>query len=127
MHHRRSEDGTAPPSSVRNGSRQRGQSTDDNDPAIVAAEQRCHIRLRYPPSHSCCLFCPVEFEGPGSWEERMEHIGRHLEQHKREDREAPAVGEWRCDRSVETWLQCEGLIVRVGNEWQLAEGRRGVR
>ena len=57
----------------------------------------------------------------------MEHIGRHLEQHKREDREAPAVGEWRCDRSVETWLQCEGLIVRVGNEWQLAEGRRGVR
>ena len=117
MHRRPSEDRTC---TAKNGTKQRASSVDETDPAIVAAEQRCHIRLRGPPAHSCCLFCPAEFSGPGSWEERMEHIGRHMEQDKKDGREAPPVHQWRHDKTVEAWLEAEGLIVRAGYEWQLS-------
>jgi len=121
MHHRTSEVLT-----VSNGktSKSRSLCNDDADPAVHEAEQRCHIRLRRPPIHSCCLFCPAEFNGHGSWEERMEHIGRHLEQDKKEGREAPPTTEWRYDETVQSWLELEGLIIRSGNDWHIADGRR---
>ncbi|PSK55721.1 hypothetical protein B9Z65_4599 [Elsinoe australis] len=98
---------------------------ESDDPAIAAAEQRCHIRLRQPPAKSCCLFCDATFEGPGSWEERMEHVGRHLEQDKKEGREAPVTEAWRVDLGFEQWCEAEGLIVRQGDGgWGVGEGRR---
>ncbi|GAB7342704.1 hypothetical protein MBLNU457_g0856t1 [Dothideomycetes sp. NU457] len=121
MHHRPSE---IPTSSNSKTSKSRSLSNDDADPAVHDAEQRCHIRLRRPPVHSCCLFCPAEFNGHGSWEERMEHIGRHLEQDKKEGREAPPTTEWRHDETVQSWLEVEGLIIRSGSDWHIADGRR---
>ncbi|GAM90926.1 hypothetical protein ANO11243_089730 [Dothideomycetidae sp. 11243] len=97
---------------------------DEVDPALAAAEQRCHIKLRQPPQHSCCLFCPLEFDGPGSWDERMEHVGRHLEHIKKQGRDAPAMHEWRHDAAFQHWLENEGLIVCIDGEWRLADGRR---
>lgn len=122
MHHRPSDVAT---SSNGKTSKSRSLSNDDADPAVHEAEQRCHIRLRRPPIHSCCLFCPAEFNGHGSWEERMEHIGRHLEQDKKEGRDAPLTTEWRHDQTVQSWLEVEGLIIRSGNDWHIADGRRG--
>ena len=54
----------------------------------------------------------------------MEHVGRHLEQDKKEGRDAPAVSEWRTDATFEDWLETEGLISRNGFEWAIADGRR---
>lgn len=121
MHHRPTETLAASNGKT---SKSRSLGNDDADPAVHEAEQRCHIRLRRPPVHSCCLFCPAEFNGHGSWEERMEHIGRHLEQDKKEGREAPPTTEWRHDETVQSWLEVEGLIIRSGNEWHIADGRR---
>ncbi|KAF2151357.1 hypothetical protein K461DRAFT_314217 [Myriangium duriaei CBS 260.36] len=100
---------------------------DEIDPALIAAEQRCHIKLRQPPNHSCCLFCPQEFEGPGSWDERMEHVGRHLEHIKKQGRDAPALSEWNHDEAFHNWLANEGLIALIDGEWQMADGRRYTR
>ncbi|KAG8626885.1 hypothetical protein KVT40_005830 [Elsinoe batatas] len=98
---------------------------ESEDPAIGLAEQRCHIRLRQPPASSCCLFCDATFEGPGSWEERMEHVGRHLEQDKKEGREAPSVEMWKRDQGFEEWCETEGLIQRTAEGgWGVGEGRR---
>jgi len=120
MHHRPSDS-----TSQKNNSR---RSSEEQDPAVIAAEERCHIRLRLPPATSCCLFCPAEFEGPSSWEERMEHVGRHLEQDRREGKEAPSTSQWRHDEGFEQWLEAEGLIAKVGYggpEWRIADtGRR---
>jgi len=121
MHHRPSEERS---SSTSKTSKSRSFGNDETDPAVKAAEQRCHIQLRRPPTHSCCLFCTGEFNGHGSWEERMEHIGRHLEQYKKDGQEAPATTTWRHDDTFESWLGSEGLIARSGNDWHIADGRR---
>ena len=54
----------------------------------------------------------------------MEHIGRHLEQYKKDGQEAPATTTWRHDDTFESWLGSEGLIARSGNDWHIADGRR---
>ena len=71
--------------------------------------QRCFIAVRTTPSHSVCGFCAYEgkeqvFEGPGAWESRMEHVGRHLESGHGEERS------WVEDRALRQWLIDEGLI-----------------
>lgn len=106
------------------GSKSKAITMEDTDPEVIAAERRCHIRLRLPPATSSCLFCPADFEGPGSWEERMEHVGRHLEQDKKEGKEALAPRVWRRDETVEQWLESEGLIVHNSYGWAIADGRR---
>jgi hypothetical protein len=59
-----------------------------NSPAALAWEERikhlqsanCH-QTRTPPTILTCpvVSCGVVFEGPGTWDERMEHVGKHLE------------------------------------------------
>ena len=47
---------------------------------IPSIQDRCHRQLRSPPPRSKCLYCPDKvFEGPGSWTDRLEHVGKHLE------------------------------------------------
>ncbi|KAF2146799.1 uncharacterized protein K452DRAFT_203728, partial [Aplosporella prunicola CBS 121167] len=46
---------------------------------MPAFQKTCYRRLRDPPPASTCLFCTRSFAGPGSWDERMEHVGRHFE------------------------------------------------
>ena len=51
------------------------------------------------------------FEGPESWDERMEHVGRHMER-------GHEVREWREDVGLREWMVREGLIV-----WEEREGK----
>ncbi len=48
---------------------------------IKDLQQSCHIVNRKPPQKSACPKpdCQSSFEGPNSWDEWTEHVGRHLE------------------------------------------------
>ena len=82
--------------------------------------QRCWIYLRDAPSCSTCGFCPpdpntkqdVVFSGPTSWDERMEHVGRHLEKCEKDSWE-------REDKVLRDWLIQEGLLEETDDGWKI--------
>ncbi|GAB1743679.1 hypothetical protein NU219Hw_g604t1 [Hortaea werneckii] len=84
---------------------------DAMETALAEIAKRCTIKLRGAPIQSGCLFCDATFEGPNSWEERMEHVGRHMEAARKLDRAAPHLNSWRHDDLTERWLRAEGLVV----------------
>ncbi|KAF2750553.1 hypothetical protein M011DRAFT_174050 [Sporormia fimetaria CBS 119925] len=93
--------------------------TDEN---LAQYHRDCYIEVRDAPLKSQCLYCSQSFDGKGSWEERMEHVGRHLEKDK-EVRGLP-VENWERDRELENWLVAEGLVVRgESGEWKIGGGR----
>ncbi|KAJ5157868.1 uncharacterized protein N7482_008968 [Penicillium canariense] len=67
--------------------------------------RRCWHRLRTMPQQSHCGFCREAFSGEGSWDVRMEHVGRHFE---REDRQA--LGEEVEDVALREWGLREGIL-----------------
>lgn len=73
---------------------------------------RCHVSDREAPHRCSCVFCDEVFEGPGCLEARMEHIGRHMEENRKEGLLAVEVDSWRCDAELESWLVKHGLVVR---------------
>ena len=83
--------------------------------------KRCLKNTREPPSYSVCGYCPPEstgngviFQGPGSWENRMEHVGRHLESGHGQNRA------WREDTVLRDWMVREGLIEETkSGVWRL--------
>lgn len=77
--------------------------------------QRCWQGLRTPPLQSHCGFCKEVFSGQGSWDVRMEHIGRHFE---REDRGILGVEEE--DLALREWGIEQGILVGVDGGWRLA-------
>ncbi|KAL1297663.1 hypothetical protein AAFC00_006218 [Neodothiora populina] len=113
----------AEPKATKSGSRGeklgKGSKGDDLDPALLKAEQRCHVLLRQPPNASACLFCSTNFSGRGSWEARIEHVAKHMEQYKKEGNEVPEPKSWRADRSLEQWLVTEGVITKVRQKWSV--------
>lgn len=80
--------------------------------ALVEIAKRCTIKLRDAPMQSGCLFCDASFEGPSSWEERMEHVGRHMEAVRKLDQAPPQPDVWRQDNLTERWLRAERLVVK---------------
>ena len=75
-------------------------------------QDRCHRQLRSPPSRSKCPYCPDKvFEGPGSWSDRLEHVGKHLEKNdvKKEDEVE--------DEDVRDWMVQQGFM-----EWKAHMG-----
>ena len=74
---------------------------------IPAIQDRCHRQLRSPPPRSRCLYCPDKiFEGAGSWTDRLEHLGKHLEKNdvKKEDEvEDEDVREWMLQHGFMEW------------------------
>lgn len=94
--------------------------------SLEETRQRCWIKTREPPQASVCGYCcdgdremggmksEGMFEGPDSWDERMEHVGRHLER-------GHAGREWREDVGLREWMVREGLIVwdGEGGRWVL--------
>ncbi|KAL8653276.1 MAG: hypothetical protein Q9226_003912 [Calogaya cf. arnoldii] len=100
------------------------------DKNLDEVRQRCWVSLREAPPRSSCGFCaphpsrqtplfgsdlhehehpqskkhnkPAIFTGPGSWEERMEHVGRHLEK--------GTVGIEVEDLELREWMLQEGLL-----------------
>ena len=92
--------------------------------AEVEIVRRCYRVLRQPPMTSSCLFCPKRFEGVGSWDERVEHVGKHLENERKAGREPVPVGQWGVDRALEEWLVEEGMVGKNGVEWEIRDGQK---
>lgn len=92
----------------------RSSSHHDHDAFVASLEtasKRCLRDIRSPPPSSTCGYCPIEsrgeemiFEGAGSWEARMEHVGRHLESGHGERQE------WKEDVLLRRWMVQEELV-----------------
>lgn len=100
---------------------QKSQATNDN--VLTENQTRCRKQLRQPPQHSACLFCEKEFEGPTSWEERMEHVGKHLEKDRKILPNMLDADTWNDDKELEIYLIEEGLITREGAHWKIGDGK----
>ncbi|KAF2009851.1 hypothetical protein BU24DRAFT_65786 [Aaosphaeria arxii CBS 175.79] len=87
---------------------------------IVEHEHRCYRHLRENPQHSNCLFCDAVFTGANSWDDRMDHVGRHLEKDRRP--ETYDVSAWKVDPMLESYLLDEGLIKRNHDGWSIGNG-----
>ncbi|KAI9819496.1 MAG: hypothetical protein M1827_006944 [Pycnora praestabilis] len=100
---------------------------------LEAIRQRCYVVRRQPPTRTTCglLSCRRVFDGEGSWEERMEHVGRHLEKRSSAGRgldgntinvagtdnggvNAATQAQWVEDEDLRCWLLREGLVKGEG-------------
>ncbi|KAI1186793.1 hypothetical protein F5B17DRAFT_431167 [Nemania serpens] len=80
-------------------------------------QQKCLVTRRRPPQSSACPKpdCASIFEGPTSWDEWTEHVGRHMEKG-----EADRLG---VDRLLAKWALEEGIIERKEDgEYRLCSG-----
>lgn len=80
--------------------------------SLEAVRARCWHEQRKPPLHSQCGFCGQEFVGAHSWNDRMEHVGRHYEKDNLEQESE--------DLLLRQWAIEEGIIRRVDGELKLA-------
>ena len=103
--------------------RTKASKCDAVEEALTEASTRCYRRLRSPPEQSRCVVCDQTFNGAGTWDERMEHIGRHMEAAKKDGLDTIDPCNWKVDQSTEAWLASERLIVRSKGRWVLAEGK----
>jgi hypothetical protein len=90
-----------------------------NEANLPRHQQRCFNKVRDLPESSSCLFCSRTFRGPNSWDERMEHVGRHFE---KDGSTCKDVTTWRVDKGFQQWLLNEGLVEHNGQEWSLGDG-----
>ncbi|KAH7379224.1 hypothetical protein DE146DRAFT_308394 [Phaeosphaeria sp. MPI-PUGE-AT-0046c] len=95
-----------------------------NEDNLADHQTRCLLQLRKAPQHSVCLFCDKAFHGPTSWEERMEHIGRHLEKDGKGSIDVLDSSSWNRDEELELYLLDEGLIVNDQGGWKIGDGKR---
>ncbi|KAI1502596.1 hypothetical protein F5X99DRAFT_153120 [Biscogniauxia marginata] len=84
---------------------------------VKEMQQSCLVTRRQPPQRSACpkADCASVFEGPTSWDEWTEHVGRHMEKG-----EANRLG---VDRLLAKWALDEGIIERKEDgEYRLCNG-----
>ncbi|CCF42922.1 hypothetical protein CH063_02946 [Colletotrichum higginsianum] len=84
---------------------------------VKEMQTTCLVTRRSPPQKSACPKpdCQSVFEGPGSWDEWTEHVGRHMEKG-----EGQRLG---VDRLLAKWALDEGIIERKGDgEYRLCAG-----
>ncbi|GJN69969.1 C2H2 finger domain-containingprotein [Purpureocillium lilacinum] len=82
---------------------------------VKSMHQTCLVTRRQPPQKSACPKpgCHYAFDGPGSWDEWTEHVGRHMEKG-----EAQNLG---VDPLLAQWALDEGIIKPKGNgEYRLS-------
>ncbi|PWY72121.1 C2H2 finger domain protein [Aspergillus sclerotioniger CBS 115572] len=84
---------------------------DEFEQSLEAVRARCWHEQRKPPSESRCGFCGQHFTGARSWNDRMEHVGRHYE---KGDAQYEAE-----DTLLRQWAVEEDLIRQVDGEWKL--------
>lgn len=77
--------------------------------SLESVRQRCWVEKRKPPQRSTCGFCGRVFEGDGSWNDRMEHVGGHFSRDVIESKEE------REDEDLTNWAMQEGIIKDAGN------------
>ena len=74
---------------------------------IPEIADRCHRQLRSPPPRSRCIYCSDKiFEGRGSWDERLEHVGKHLE------KQDVAIDDDVEDEDLIQWMMANGFMER---------------
>jgi hypothetical protein len=100
---------------VPNNSKKKGR-VQDNVATVEAAlneiAERCYQLTHSAPESCCCVFCEETFEGEGAMEGRTEHVGKHLETRRKEGLDPVAVGDWREDKELESWMLLHGMVVR---------------
>ncbi|RMZ66802.1 c2h2 finger domain-containing [Pyrenophora seminiperda CCB06] len=89
---------------------------------LAEVQTRCHLPLRCAPQQSSCLFCDRTFSGATSWDERMEHVGHHLEKDQASGTCMRDPATWRADKELEKYLVEEGLVVRDAKGWGIGNG-----
>ncbi|KAF2099573.1 hypothetical protein NA57DRAFT_55531 [Rhizodiscina lignyota] len=93
---------------------------------IAEYQTRCYVRVRSPPQKSSCLMCSRTFSGPGSWTDRMDHVGSHFERDRKNTTNGTKVTDvegWREDPVLRDWLQEEGLVgVDEKGTWRIGDG-----
>lgn len=94
-----------------------------NEDNMAEHQARCFRTLRHPPQRSQCLFCPERFEGPNSWDQRMEHISKHLERDRKEGFKLSDAESWIVDKDLEKYLVEEGIIARKNGQWTIGDGK----
>jgi hypothetical protein len=98
-----------------------GNLTDDQ---ITEIQKRCFRILRQPPQVSSCVFCSRVFSGPNSWEERLEHVGGHMERDRKNGTNCLDISSWKEDDDLRQYLVREGIVEQDqrGN-WRIGDGR----
>lgn len=82
--------------------------------AIDNVQRRCYVRLRELPANTICPFCSEQptFK---KWEDRIEHVGKHLE---KGDVDLAAEVE---DITLRDWMVSQGFLAHEGGEWRLKD------
>lgn len=84
---------------------------------VKEMQQSCLVIRRRPPQRSACPKpdCASVFEGPSSWDEWTEHVGRHMEKGE--------AGRLNLDPLLAKWALDENVIERRGDgEYRLVSG-----
>lgn len=103
-----------------------GNGLDASEESLEVIRQRCWQPLRETPPRSVCGICPhvrtappsaggagpdrsppSVWDGAGTWDERMEHVGRHLEKGEGDGEEDEDVG-------LREWMLAQGLLTPNG-------------
>jgi hypothetical protein len=90
---------------------------------LAEHQDRCLKRLRKAPQQSSCLFCEKTFAGPSSWDERMEHIGHHLEKDGKGNPDMLNIKSWKTDKGLELYLIEEGMVANEHGDWKIGDGK----
>jgi len=77
--------------------------------SLEDVRSRCWQERRKPPQRSTCGFCGRVFEGEGSWNDRMEHVGGHF------SRDVIDAKEEREDEDLTNWSVQQNIIKDAGN------------
>jgi hypothetical protein len=94
-----------------------------NEDNLQEHQARCLKPLRKAPQESICLFCDTTFEGPSSWDECVEHVGRHLEKDQKGNSDMLDIKTWNRDTALEEYLLEEGLIFEEQGAWKIGDGK----
>lgn len=89
----------------------------DWDAHVKEMQANCLVTRRQPPQRSACPKpdCQSVFEGPGSWDEWTEHVGRHMEKGE--------AGRMGIDQLLAKWALDENIIENLGDgEYRLCGG-----
>lgn len=93
-----------------------GKAARDWDEQIKHLQEDCKVVKRLPPNelHCCVEGCEATFEGPNCWDERMEHVGKHLDlsANRELDGGEKIIVDQGQDSLLVDWAVEQGIVVR---------------
>ncbi|CAG9999645.1 unnamed protein product [Clonostachys byssicola] len=104
----------------------KGQTREEWECMIKALlEQSWHVRCLTPTYMECPNpDCNLSFQGDDAWDQRMEHIARHMEMAATGEADDIVIG-GDDDRTLVEWASLPeiGVIERVDDQWEVCFGR----